>query len=203
MNKQDISHTFIDTYTKLCKSEQAYCRELEVYAKALPFTPKLLAAHPPGTLILEKLDAIPYLDYAEGFNPELLAETLAAFHLAFQNGDRTLCHHDNQPGNILFNGKQYYFIDFSDSLYENPLHDITHLLLFWAEEFETSLFGGLCHRFMAQYLSQNSIATGSFTHYLQANIIRFDERRNRYCKRQARNPARTIENRNLLLKLQA
>jgi aminoglycoside phosphotransferase (APT) family kinase protein len=188
-------------YTKVCDTAEQYLRELFVYQKSLAFTPALIEAQPPLTLVLERVEGCAYLDHPEGFDPELLAATLAAFHLAFPSGELCLCHHDNQPGNILFNGSDYYFLDFSDSLYSSPLHDLTHMLLFWAEEFEPSRFERLVNSFMSRYLEISPVPTAEWQPYLKSNIERFDERRRLYARKAHRDLLRAEVNRDFLRNL--
>ncbi len=185
-------------YTKICRTPEEYSRELFVYRRGLPFIPGLIESQPPLTLVLERVDARPYLDHPGGFDPELLAETLAAFHLEFHKDDLSLCHHDNQPGNILYNGTTYYLIDFSDSIYCSPLHDLSHLMLFWAEEFEPAHFSSLVIALMNRYLEINPVPTGDWQIYLKNNMERFDDRRRRYARQARKNPLRAEVNRDFL-----
>jgi len=117
-----------------------------------------------------------YLD-AANFSAGDLAKAIAEFHQAGSKGDRCLCHYDNQPQNILMSGSDYYFIDFSDSKIDYPEADISHLLLFWAEEFGYMDFIGLAISFIDSYQTIIPLDAKRWQRYLRKSILRFDHRR--------------------------
>lgn len=188
----------IPIYQKRCRDSIAWENELKVYRMSLSCTPRLIRTEAPDLIEVEYIDALPYLDAVNGFDPQLLAITLSSFHQSITLDDMVLCHHDNQPGNILYNGVQYWFIDFSDSMLEYPEHDISHLLLFWAEEFESEKFCVLCHNFLDTYQIYKALDPKRFQDKLQENIIRFDERRKRYSRMIRKNAPRAEQNRKAL-----
>ncbi len=186
-------------YLKQCKTNLAFERELYVYNLGLDCVPRLIEAVEPLGLKLELVSGVPYFDYPGGFDPQLLAKTIAGFHLCTLKDGRALCHHDNQPGNILYDGDRYYLIDFSDSIHEVIEHDITHLLLFWAEEYRISVFCDLVQRFIVEYSGMITIDYDRFGECLHKNIKRFDDRRQEFVKLKRKNALEADQNRRWLL----
>jgi len=194
----------------------AYYAELRVYQLSLPMLPTLLACHPssvaptdnPETgcelpnkeywIKLQRIHGIPYLDMPEGFNPDMLAQTIAEFHLAALHNDKCLCHIDNQPRNILFSQNRFYLIDFSDCRFDYPERDITHLLLFWAAEMPESSFIPMATGFIDTYRQLIPLSALRWQKCLLQSISAFDSRRLKYNKH-GKNPIETqTANRNLL-----
>ena len=89
---------------------------------------------------------------------------------------------DNQPQNILLAGNKYYFIDFSDSRRDFPEVDVTHLLLFWAEEYPFMDFIARAGSFLNRYQQDITLERDRWSRSLKESIIRFDERRAKYNK---------------------
>jgi len=174
-------------------------RELEVYRSGLPMLPRLLSFHRPFSITLERLEGRPYLDLLSLETVPLLAETIALFHRSTYAEGTCICHHDNQPRNILLTGKRFYLIDFSETRRDPPESDLTHLLLFWAEEFDPPAFELLCRSFLTLYLDRLPVEFHRWQRCLGASILRFDLRRALY-----RGPAsrtfspRVQQNRSLL-----
>jgi len=144
--------------------------------------PALLEFHEPLWIKLERVPGWPYLNDLTAFAPALLGKTLAEFHLAtFQDGT-CLCHIDNQPANILYNGNSYHFIDFSDSLRDKPERDLTHLLLFWASDLPHLEFTRLAPELLAAYNAILPIQMKHWKDELLHSISIFDDRRRAYHK---------------------
>lgn len=170
------------TYLKQFRNPDKFNAELQVYQLGLPMIPKLLDYQEPDWLKMQRIDGLPYLDTEGGFKPHLLGETIANFHLATKEGEKCICHIDNQPQNILWNGERYFLIDFSDCEYNFPEIDISHLLLFWAAEFPHTLFEPSVIRFLKAYNRILTINTRRWEQCVVESINRFDERRRLYDK---------------------
>ncbi len=170
------------TYLKQFRNPDKFNAELQVYQLGLPMIPKLLDYQEPDWLKMQRIDGLPYLDTEGGFKPHLLGETIANFHLATKDGEKCICHIDNQPQNILWNGERYFLIDFSDSYHHFPEFDISHLLLFWAAEFPFSLFEPAAIKFLKAYNRILPINTKRWESCVLESISSFDERRRRYGK---------------------
>ena len=139
--------------------------------------PALLDYEAPLWIKMLHVTGWPYLNDLASFNPATLGSTLAQFHLAtFQDG-HCLCHIDNQPANILFDGTDYFFIDFGDSHNDTPETDLTHLLLFWASDLPTDVFSNLARQFLSAYHSLLPIYVSAWEAALTTSISRFDGRR--------------------------
>lgn len=171
-----------DRVIKRFRFPEAYFRELSVYRLGLRITPRLLDRHEPEWIALERVDGIPYLNSDSGFDPALLARAVAALHGSRSDNGLCLCHIDNQPGNILWNGQRYMLLDFADSRFDRPETDVSHLLLFWAEEYEPDLFMHLASAFIAAYQQTRKLDTSQWQSCLQDSRERFYTRRARYCK---------------------
>ncbi len=182
---------------KYFNSEACFWAELQVYKLALPMLPRLLDYCEPEWIKLERISGQPYLD--TDFDPRELAKILAAFHLSSFDGDKCLCHIDNQPRNILAAGKQYYLIDFSDSHSDYPEFDLCHLLLFWAAELPSGVFQDKLKVSIEAYNAMLPLRKVIWKDSILRAIEVFDSRRKRFNKATGKNPPNIIEqNRKLL-----
>lgn len=174
------------TYTKVCSTQRKFNNELFVYQSAFPDKPKLLEILAPRTLILEKVEAIPYLDVPE-FTEEMavkLAQTIARLHSVARLDDEVLCHWDNQPKNILWSEhkRKFYLVDFEDIRLNYPEADLTHLFLFWADTSDLDcLYSKLCI-FLHEYSVLINIKSATWKRAIRNAIGRFDARRRRFGK---------------------
>lgn len=168
---------------KSFKSPDAFNAELAVYRSSLPFCPKLFNHKAPFWLSLQRLDAVSYLDSDESFDPVALAEVISAFHLNFMEDELTLCHWDNSPGNILACGERYYLIDFEESRYEYPEHDLSHLMLFWVEAYEEPVFQQKKNAFLKAYQTKIPLSEERWTEAVNSSLERFIQRRKQHKKR--------------------
>lgn len=194
MNEEYSDHY----YVKRCSSREEFERELFIYNLKMPYTPKLIAVKEPDTIVLERVEGRPYLDLKSKWNAKLLAETISEFHYASLDYDTVMCHHDNQPGNILYDGKRFYLVDFSDTCRNRAEHDITHLMLFWAEEFREDIFEKKCDVFLREYQENLLLSAEWWKKHLKLNIARFDKRRKEFNKLPPKNILRTNYNRKML-----
>jgi len=172
---------------RFCRPEDFY-RELEVYRLNLCVTPRLLEYREPEWIAIQRVEGLPYMDLAEGFDPILLAQTIAILHEASTAEGLCLCHVDNQPANILWDGSRYILLDFADSRMDHPESDISHLLLFWAEEYAPQKFASLAAAFLKAYLARNDLKPERWTRCLEQSRSRFYTRRAMYSKASARLP---------------
>jgi len=193
--------TPVKTYIKTCESTSAFANELKIYQLNWQHCPSLVSATPPLTLELGFIDAIPYLDVPEGFDASLLGDTIADFHLLTYDGKHSICHNDNQPRNILWDGQKYWLIDFSDIISAPIEHDLSHLFLFWAEELDADSFAAQLRYFIHAYNKHITIRDDVMAVSLNYNIVRFDNRRRRYSKVSPRSNPDRICNRSLLMRM--
>ncbi|HOH46747.1 MAG TPA: phosphotransferase [Candidatus Cloacimonadota bacterium] len=168
---------------KKFSTREAFDAEMRVYRSQFPFCPKLFNLKAPAWINLQRIDGVPYLDKAETLDPKLLAEVIATLHLNFMEEGITLCHWDNSPGNILACGDRYYLIDFEDSRYDHPEHDLTHLLLFWLEAFEESRFLELKKEFLDVYQTHIKLDKARWEQAIPQSLNRFVQRRKQHSKR--------------------
>lgn len=177
--------------TKLFEKNQDYLAELRVYESNAPHVPKLLSHGKARTLddylwyiTTNRVKGKAYMDESD-FSPALLGKALAEFHFSSLKDGKCLCHMDNQPKNILFDGAEYYFVDFSDSKYDTPETDVSHLLLFWAEEYPYMDFIRIAGCMLNSYQQLLSLKPDRWEKTMPKSIKRFDARRTMFNKRQA------------------
>lgn len=187
---------------KKCRDQKSYLNELFVYQSDFPYRPELIEVLRPHTLVLEKVEGIPYLDaeYLSDTMLTKLAQTVSRFHEITQLGDRVLCHWDNQPRNILWIEKQKKFclIDFEDIRLARPEADLAHLFLFWAEVMSYDDFSHSVRIFIKHYQKSHKLAFEQWqTESLKARH-RFDARRRRHNKLEKTDNPDRIKNRYLL-----
>jgi len=96
----------------------------------------------------------------------------------------------------------FCFIDFSDARLDHPENDVSHLMLFWAEEFDVSKFAFLTSVFVSSYTRQVNLNKKIWLLLLRENIERFDRRRKIYNKIPDRVPKNRSENRELLFEME-
>jgi len=173
-------------YIKVCRSKRAFYNELYVYQSLFPNKAELVEIIKPHTLVLSKVDGIPYLDVPVLTETMVikLAKTIAKLQAVTRIDDCVLCHWDNQPRNILWSEKQqkYYLVDFEDIRLAHPEADIAHLFLFWAEIMSNPEFERNINSFFVHYKSAVPINILRWQAELKKAIIRFDRRRKKYNK---------------------
>lgn len=173
---------FPDYIIKHFSDPWEYRKEYAMYCLHLPMLPVLLDYEEDKSLKLQRIYGQPYMDNPNGFNPEVLAATIASFHLATLQDDTCICQFDNQPANILQNEEGFHLIDFGDSRRDYPELDISHLLLFWAADVPSVLFSNYCELFLAEYAKHLTLNDNRWRSYLDKNIQAFDNRRRLYNK---------------------
>jgi len=169
-----------DVFIKIIADPRALARELNAYRLGLPMLPKLLDFIAPDTLHLQKIAGGSYLDQWESDTPALIGDAIARFHHATYDGAFVLCHWDNQPQNILIADGRVFLVDFEDSCPAPPEADITHLLLFWAAQWEFQTFIHTVNCFLQTYTAILPLHTELWREYLPQSIERFDLRRATY-----------------------
>lgn len=180
--------TYPNAISKVFTEQYLFERELKVYRLAPPHVPELLAtgeSEVMGQMLYyitaKRIKGKAYLDLPN-FSPADLGKALAEFHAFTCKAGKCLCHIDNQPQNIILAGNNFYFIDFSDSRIDFPEVDISHLLLFWAEEYRYMDFIAHAGSLLNRYQEDITLDSGRWSRFLKQNIVRFDERRAKYGK---------------------
>jgi hypothetical protein len=180
--------TYPNVVSKLFTDKELFDRELRVYHLVPPHVPDLLSAGETEIMgqklyyiSAKRIKGQAYLDQPN-FSAQELGGALAAFHAFTFKAGKCLCHIDNQPQNILLAGSKYYFIDFSDSRYDFPEVDITHLLLFWVEEYPFVDFISHAGSLLNRYQEDITLNRDRWSISLKQSITRFDERRAKYNK---------------------
>jgi len=193
-------------FIKQCKSKRAFLNELFVYQSDIPDKPELIEVIKPDTLVLERVDGIPYLD-ADSLTDTMiskLAQTVSRFHNITRLEEKVLCHWDNQPRNILWYDKKQRFVllDFEDIRLAPPEADLTHLFLFWAEMMSHDIFSTSVKTFIKAYQKTRQLSAAMWHTEARKARQRFDSRRRRYNKlEKTENPDRR-KNRRLIIDLQ-
>lgn len=171
---------------KHCRSNKAYQKELFVYQSDFTHKAVLNEVIKPRTLVLSKLNGIPYLDI-EAFSSGMvkkLAKIIAEFHSIITLEGKVLCHWDNQPRNILWDSakQRFWLLDFEDIRLAYPEADIAHLFLFWAEVMPADEFKCFVSDFICQYQKYRQLNAERWVLECRKAKNRFDARRRRYCK---------------------
>lgn len=179
--------------------------ELFVYQSDFPFRPELIEVRKPYTLVLERVEGIPYLD-ADSLTDIMiskLAQAINRFHNITCLEEKVLCHWDNQPRNILWNEKKqkYYLLDFEDIRLAPPEADLSHLLLFWAEEISHTEFSNAVSTIISQYQKTRKLSPAVWQKEARKARQRFDSRRKRHNKLEITDNPDRGKNRRLILNL--
>lgn len=189
-------------YVKKCRSNRAFLNELFVYQSGFLGKPELIEIKKNRTLILKRIDGIPYLDVQELTDSMIrkLAEIISNLHSTASIESKVLCHWDNQPGNILWDEKhqQFFLVDFEDIRLAAPEADLSHLLLFWADVMSSAEFNTKISILLDCYRGKIALAKNRWQTELLKARKRFDQRRRRHGKTEKTlNPTRQA-NRKLL-----
>lgn len=166
---------------KICKSPNMFKKELYIYEKKLPFTPRLLDHDRKNTLMLEYLEG---QNIGEMDNPDFaeIAKIFLALHKLEYEGGKCICHLDNNPKNYLYSGGRYFMIDFSEWEYGQPETDLIHFLLFWASIYDANTFNRAFRKLIDSYLIGGTINPLEWEIIIPEMITRFDRRRERFGK---------------------
>lgn len=140
------------TVLKTCRNKQEFDRELAVYNLNLPVTPKLISSRADLTLELEMIDG-ETISYQNELDFSCFAYLFSVLHDRTRQSNKVLCHIDTNPKNYLFRkyDSRYFMIDFAESMYSVPEHDLFNFLLFLAAIYEPEKFEISCQRFLTSY----------------------------------------------------
>ena len=167
---------------KICNSPKMFKKELYIYKKKLPFTPRLIDNDGKNTLILEYLDGCSIIDLVEPNFIEI-TELMVDLHSLESKGDKCICHYDNNPNNYLYANGKYYMLDFSEWIYDYPETDLIHFLLFWASAYNADKFKFVFDQVISTYKTKRMINPLEWELMIPEIIFRFDSRRKRFGKR--------------------
>jgi len=186
-------------------SNKSFINELFVYQSDFPYKPELIEIRKPNTIVLRRVDGIPYLDMQELSKAMItkLAQTISRFHAVMHLEDRVLCHWDNQPRNILWDEQKQHFwlIDFEDIRLAHPEADIAHLFLFWAEVMSLETFKNSVNTFLKNYRAVVALNNLRWKKELKNAKARFYRRRRKYDKQEPVFNIDRLQNRMYLNKL--
>ena len=168
---------------KICNSSKMFKKELYIYKKKLPYTPKLIDNDSKNTLILEYLNGISIMDMTEPNFIEI-TELMVNLHSLESKNDKCICHFDNNPKNYLFANGKYYMLDFSEWIYDYPETDLIHFLLFWASAYSSDKFKFIFEQVISTYRTKRMINPLEWELMIPEIVLRFDSRRRRFGKKQ-------------------
>ncbi|MDO9577812.1 MAG: phosphotransferase [Candidatus Cloacimonadales bacterium] len=166
---------------KICKSPKMFKKELYIYEKKLPFTPKLLDHDGKNTLILEYLEGA---NIGEIEQPDFsqIAELFIELHALENINGKCICHSDNNPKNYILSNGKYFMIDFGEWEYNYPESDIIHFLLYWASIYDSVQFEKAFRQLTDFYLAYGNINPMEWEMSIPEIIENFDNRRERFGK---------------------
>lgn len=169
---------------KICNSPEMFKKELYIYKKKLPFTPRLLDNDGKNTLILEYIEGIPIIDLAQ---PDFvkITQLLISLHSIESKQGKCICHFDNNPNNYIFANSKYYMLDFSEWVYDFPETDLIHFLLFWASSYNAAKFKAVFKQVTNTYKEKRMINPLEWELMIPEIVSRFDARRSKFGKKQA------------------
>jgi len=169
---------------KICNSPAMFKKEIFIYKKKLPFTPRLIDNDGKNTLILEYIDGIPIMDLAQ---PDFkkVTELFIELHSIETKNGKCICHFDNNPKNYLFANGKYYMLDFSEWVYDFPETDLIHFLLFWASSYSFAKFKNIFKIVVNTYKDKRIINPLEWELMIPEIILRFDARRQKFGKKQS------------------
>ena len=109
---------------------------------------------------------------------------------------------DTNPNNFIYDFKadRYFMLDFSEWEFNNKEFDLIHFLLFWAAIYDEEKFELTASSFIESYDKLDKINISVWNRLLPEIIIMFDERRNRFRKKEKLKNIDQEANRELLKK---
>ena len=167
---------------KRCRTVDECSREIRVYRLRLPFTPELLRVIDERSFEIANIKGDP-LSPLQQIDFRIPGRMLATLHLAAPQEGEVLCHIDTNPRNYLIEKEtgDYYMIDFAESRYSLPEHDLVNFLLFWGAMLEPENFGIVMQHFLEGYETRHLLDPAR-KELFQGWFNAFDERRRRYGK---------------------
>ncbi len=190
--------TMKSVWTKTCRSQSSFCKELFIYQSAYPHKAALIEIIPPKTIKTSIIKGIPYLDSSlSELKVSKLAQAVSRFHSLAALPEAVLCHWDNQPKNILWDEthRKIYLLDFEHIRFAAPESDLAHLFLFWAEALDAVQFREFTHVFLMEYMNHRKLNPQRWKGSVRNAIRRFDNRRRRYHKEEKSPCANRDQNR--------
>lgn len=188
---------------KRCRNNRAFINELYVYESDFPNKPKLIEVRQPRTLVLSKIEGVPYLDVPELTDEMVikLAKVIGKLHSLAKIDEKVLCHWDNQPRNILWDEKKkkIFLLDFEDIRFAPPEADLAHLFLFWAEMMNSDEFSHRITLFLKCYTSTVLLNRSRWRKAIRNTISRFNRRRKKFGKPDLLVSEVFLQNRTILL----
>lgn len=168
---------------KTCRTLDEYKRELYIYQKNLEFSPTLYnhnnkefsitISHLNGHTLYNTL------------NPDF--QNIARMFFQIHSlEEKTICLMDTNPNNFIydFEADRYYMLDFSEWEYNEKEFDLIHFLLFWAAIYNEEKFKQTASSFIKSYDKLDKINVLVWIRLLPEIINMFDERRNRFRKKE-------------------
>jgi tRNA A-37 threonylcarbamoyl transferase component Bud32 len=186
---------------KYCRSQEDCANELRVYRLKLAYTPELIRIIDDRTIEIARIRG-KTLSAELNFDPFRIGRMLSALHEAKSKDDLVLSHIDTNPRNYLIEDRSgdYYYIDFSESRYSYPEHDLINFLLFWAAILPNNKFINVMHDLLNGYnttiLFDRDREKSLFPEWIEI----FDNRRKQYGKTPCLNEEWQKRNRQYLRK---
>lgn len=184
---------------KTCRTLDEYKRELHIYQKNLAFTPTLYShSQKEFSITISHLNGHTLYNT---LNPDF-GRIAKLFHQLHSLEEKTICLMDTNPNNFIydFGADRYYMLDFSEWEYNQKEFDLIHFLLFWAAIYDEEKFTKTAVSFLDSYNKLNNIETSVWNRMLPIIINMFDERRNKYRKKEKLKNVDQEANRELLKK---
>lgn len=175
---------------KVCRNREEFLNELRVYKLRLEFLPQLKGFNEEKNIIkLKKIEGKTLSTETE-LDPAEFAGMFSALHAAthisdknHNKNDHVICQIDTNPRNYLIReyDRKCFMIDFSESDYSVPEHDLVNFLLFWAACYEPERFRYFLRKFLSNYKNKYLVCANRLP-LIQRWIDIFDYRREKYCK---------------------
>ncbi len=181
----EVIFTFSNSITKKFSNKNFLRKEIFIYSKDIPFIPELLSFDE-NSITISKIEG-KNIGEMKDPNFKKLGLLLANFHGIKKNKDKVICHFDTNPKNYLFDGKNYFIIDFENIVMDFAETDIIHFLLFWAHILEFEEFQKCVQNFLLGYCLKNSIDIIRWSQLFSSILHRFNDRRKTFNKTENKN----------------
>ncbi len=174
---------------KTCRSHEECFREIRVYSLGLDFIPKYRGLQGTNKILLERIIG-KSISLSIVLDASQLARMFSILHLKTlikiaspHQTYRTICHIDTNPKNYLIRAAdgKYFMIDFSESYYSIPEHDLVNFLLFIAASHQPDKFKSFLSSFLSSYTNKKIISNRHKTLIIKWTSI-FDHRREKFRK---------------------
>jgi|GEM_PF-1032452 len=181
---------------KACHSREECANELRVYRLKLPFTPELIRIIDDRTIEISRIRGRS-LSNEHNFDPFRIGRILADLHKSEKKDGLVLSHIDTNPRNYLIDEEsgKYFLIDFSESGFSYPEHDLVNFLLFWGAIFSFNQFVKTMDGLLNGYNGDTGLKPGREQELFPDWIEIFDERRRRFDRSPCQDEAWQARNR--------